>query len=152
MLEYVKHLVQCNCILKQFELANPPIFHQFVAFSVIGEDGNIKPSYAKCNNCAGIHRITEVGYSQKLARETAPTLPDIEEIKTALPEKLVGLLVRYTLDLPTWQEIKFVYENEMWGRPIILHREEENGEKYGKYLTLAGKTLWTIDSFSTEDI
>ena len=32
------------------------------------------------------------------------------------------------------------------------YSEEENGEKYGKYLLIAGKSLWTIDSFTTEDL
>jgi hypothetical protein len=152
MLEYIKHLVQCNCVLKQFELIEPPVFHKFVVFSVVNEDVSIKPSYAKCNNCGGIHRVTEVGVSEKLRRESAPTIPDAEEIKTSLPEKLVGMLLKYSLELPTWQEIKFIYENEMWGRPVILHREQEGEERYGKYLVIAGKSLWKIDSFSTEDV
>lgn len=152
MLEYIKHLVQCNCVLKQFELIEPPVFHRFVVFSVINEDVSIKPSYAKCNNCGGIHRVTEVGVSEKLRRESVPTIPDAEEIKTSLPEKLVGLLLKYNLELTTWQEIKFIYENEMWGRPVILQREQEGEERYGKYLVIVGKSLWKIDSFSTEDV
>lgn len=152
MPEYIKHLVECNCILKQFEDYNPPIFHKFIVFSVINDDGSIKPSFAKCNNCAGIHRVTEVNKSEKLKRESAPTIPTIEEIKTNLPEKFVNILSTFNLELPTWQEIRFVYDHEKWGRAIILQKEEENGERFGKYLLLAGKTLWSIDSFSTEDI
>lgn len=152
MPESIKHLVTCNCILKQFEELDPPIFHKFIVFSVINDDGSIKPCYAQCNNCRGIHKVTEVGVSEKQRRETAPTLPSIEEIKTNLPDKLVELLSKYQIDLPTWQEIRFFYDNEKWGRPIILHREEDGGERFGKYLLLVGKTLWTIDSFSTEDV
>lgn len=152
MPESIKHLVECNCILKQFEDYDPPVFHKFIVFSIINDDGSIKPCFAKCNNCGGIHKVTEVGSSQKLKRESNPTIPTIEEIKTNLPEKLVELLVVYNLELPTWQEIKFVIENEKWGRPIILQKEEEQGERYGKYLLVAGKTLWTINSFSTEEV
>ena len=96
-------------MLKQFELIEPPAFHKFIVFSIINQDGSIKPSYAKCNNCDGIHKVTEVGVSEKLKRESSPALPDIEEIKTNLPDKLVELLVRYNLDLPTWQEVQFVF-------------------------------------------
>jgi hypothetical protein len=152
MLEFVKHLVTCNCILKQYEDADPPVFHKFIVFSVINEDGSIKPSYAKCNNCGGIHKVTEVGVSQKLKRETIATLPDIEEIKSSLPEKLVSLVEKYKLTLPTWQEIKFVLENEKWERPIILQKDQEGEEIFGKYLVLYGKTLWKVDSFSSEEI
>lgn len=152
MPEAIKHLIECNCILKQFEMVEPSIFHKFVVFSIINDDCSIKPSYAKCNNCGGIHRVFEVNQSEKLRRESAPTMADIEEIKTHLPEKLVSLLSKYKLELPAWQEIKFILEYEKWERPVILHTEEENGEKYGKYLLIAGKSLWTIDSFTTEDL
>ena len=152
MPESIKHLVECKCILKQFELIDPPLFHKFVVFSIINDDGSIKPHFAKCNNCGAVHRVTEVGTSQTLKRETAPNLPTIDEIKTQLPEKLVQLLSAYTLDFSVWQEIKFVYDNEKWDKPIILTKEEEGGEKYGKYLLIAGKTLWSVNAFSTEDI
>ena len=152
MLECIKHLITCNCVLKQFELIEPPVFHKFIVFSIINQDGSIKPSYAKCNNCGGIHKITEVGVSEKLKRESSPALPDVEEIKTNLPEKLVDLLTKYNLDLPSWQEVQFVYNNDKWDRPIILHREQEGQDVYGKFLVLAGKSLWKIESFSTEDV
>ena len=152
MLESIKHLITCNCVLKQFELIEPPVFHKFVVFSVINEDGSIKPSYAKCNNCGGVHKVTEVGVSQKLKRESTPALPDIEEIKTSLPEKLVALLSRYNLELPSWQEIQFVYNNEKWDKPIILQKEQDDQETHGKFLMLAGKSLWKIESFTSEDV
>ena len=152
MLECVKHLVQCNCILKQYENVEPPLFHKFIVFSVINEDGSIKPCYAKCNNCGGLHKVTEVGVSEKLKKETTALLPDIEEIKSNLPEKLVSLLEKYKLDLPVWQEIKSLLENEKWERPVILSREQEGNDYYGKYLVFYGKTLWKIDGYSTEEV
>ena len=152
MLECIKHLITCNCILSQYQDIEPPVFHKFIVFSVINQDGSIKPSHAKCNNCGGIHKVTEVGVSEKLKKETVASLPDIQEIKSTLPEKLVSLLEKYKLQLPTWQEIKFLYENEKWERAIILSREQENNEISGKYLVLYGKTLWKIDGYSSEEI
>lgn len=152
MLEFIKHLITCNCILRQYEEMEPPVFHKFVAFSVINSDGSIKPSYAKCNNCGAVHKVTEVNTSERIKKEDSPLVPDIEEIKASLPEKLVSLLTKYDLDVATWQQIKFVYENEKWDRPIVLHRETQGEDVQGKYLLLAGKTLWRIESFSTEDV
>lgn len=152
MLESVKHLITCNCILRQYEEFDPPIFHKFVVFSVINSDGSIKPSYARCNNCGAIHKITEVGASQRVKKEDSPLVPDVDEIKASLPEKLVGLLVKYDLDTPTWQQIKFNYDNEKWDRPVILYKETQGEDSQGKYLLMAGKTLWAIESFSTEDV
>lgn len=148
---YVKHLVECNCVLKQFEHVHPTIWHKFVVFSIIDDDGTFKPSFVQCNNCRGIHKVLEVGVAEKLKRESAPTLPDEEEIKSALPERLVALISKYNLDIATWQEIKFLYENEQWGKPVVLTKETEGDVTFGKYLLLAGKTLWKVDSFSTED-
>lgn len=152
MLESIKHLITCNCVLRQYEEVDPPVFHMFVVFSVINSDGSIKPSYAKCNNCGAIHKVTEVNTSQRVKKEDSPLVPDTEEIKASLPEKLVGLLVKYDLDVATWQQIKFNYENEKWDRPVVLHKESHGEETQGKYLLMAGKTLWRIESFSTEDI
>lgn len=148
---YTKHLVSCNCVLRQFQDVDPPIFHKFIVFSVINDDGSIKPSYARCNNCAGIHKVTEVGVSEKLKRESAPFLPTVEEIKTTLPEKLVGLIEKYDLDLPSWQEIQFIMEHELWDRYVLLSKESEGTEIYGKMLIIAGKTLWMIKDFSSEE-
>ena len=152
MLESIKHLITCNCILRQYEDIDPPVFHKFVAFSVINSDGSIKPSYAKCNNCGAIHKVIEVNTSQRIKKEDSPLVPDFEEIKSNLPEKLVGILLKYDLDIPTWQLIQFNYENEKWDRAVILHREIIGEETQGKYLLLYGKTLWKIETFSTEDL
>ena len=143
-------------MLKQFELVEPPVFHRFVVFSIVNDDGSFKPSYAVCNHCGAVHRVTEVGVSTQLRRETAPTVLTIPEIKLTLPEKLVELLLPYEreLDLPWWQELKFIYDNEKWGKTIVLAKERDDltGDVSGKYLLLAGKTLWKVDSFSTEDM
>lgn len=98
--------------------------------------------------------MTEVGLSQKLKKETSAVLPDVEEIKTGLPEKLVQLIERYKLDLPSWQEIQFVFENEKWDRPIILFKEQgDNPEDVsGKYLLISSKSLWRVQIFSTENL
>lgn len=152
MLESIKHLVTCNCVLRQYQDVEPAVFHQFIVFSVINQDGSIKPSYAKCNNCGAIHKVTEVNTSERLKKEDSPLVPDLEEIKSTLPKKLVALLSKYDLELPTWQEIKFNHENQKWNRPVVLYREKQGAESQGKYLLMAGKTLWKIESFSTEDI
>ena len=152
-LDFIKHLIICNCTLRQFADRDPPVFHRFVVFSVINSDGSIKPSLAQCNNCGGIHKVTEVGISTKLKKEESGLLPNIDEIKTSLPEKLLQLLIKYDLDLPTWQEIEFIFNNEMWNRLVILYKETEGNETCGKYLLIVGKTLWKVESFSTaEDV
>ena len=81
MLESIKHLITCNCILQQYQEVEPTVFHQFIVFSIINQDGSIKPCYAKCNNCNAIHKVIEVNVSERLKKEDSPLVPDVEEIK-----------------------------------------------------------------------
>jgi hypothetical protein len=147
MKEYIKHMVECNCSLPQFSKVKPPVFHKFIVFSVISENGNLEPSFAECNHCGAIHKVIEVGKTEQLKRETMFGLEKIEEIKTTLPEPVAKLLEAYKVDLPTWQEVKFIYTHEKWGKPVILSKEEQDGVVLGKYLLIVGKDLYKVDSF-----
>lgn len=149
---YAKHLIECNCILPQFLDRYPPVFHKFVVFSVIGDDGVVKPSVASCNNCRGLHNITEVGVSQKLKKESTALLETIDEIKSQLPDKLVETLAPYSPDLVTWQEVRFMYDNDQWGQMIILEKETDGDDVHVKALVLYGKTLWKLTTMSSRDL
>lgn len=145
--DFIKHMVECNCVLPQFKSITPMVFHRFVVFSVITDTGSIEPSYAECNNCGAVHKVTEVGKSIQLHKETMKFLPKIEEIKTTIPEPVARVLETYKAELPTWQEVKFAYDNEVWGRPIILSKEEDGDLVVGKYLLVIGHNLHKVDSF-----
>ena len=150
--EYIKHVVECNCILPQFKATNPPVFHKFAVFSVINEKGDIEPTFVECNNCAAIHKVLEVGKSVQLRKETMKSLPRVDEIKTTIPDAIVKILESYKVDLPTWQEVKFIYDEQKWGRPVILSKEEDAGLVVGKFLLILGLDLYKVDSFvSGED-
>lgn len=160
VLEGIKHTLVCNCILPQLLHVEPPVFHRFVVFSVV-ENGMVKPSHAQCTNCRGVHKVTEIGVSSKLPTEDSDSLVQtIEEIQASLPEKLVSLLTaggtKYNMlvdNLPTWQEIQFHYNNELWGKPTIIAKtvDKKTAAISGKLLLLAGKTLWTIQPFTSSD-
>lgn len=151
MREYIKHMVECNCFLPQYINHKPPIFHKFIVFSIIEENGSIKPSYAECNNCGAIHRVKEVGVSVQIAKEMSAALPKIEEIKTGIPEAVCKILDGYKVDLSTWLEVKFIYDEQKWGKPVILSREEDGEYIVGKYLLILGEKLHKIDTFSSGD-
>lgn len=151
MLEGIKHQIECNCVLPQFSKRNPPIFHKFNVFSIIESNGNVRPSYAKCNNCDAIHKVIEINTSKQLPKENSRLLPSLDEIKESIPEKTRKIIESYTLDLPTWQELEFIYENEKWGKSIILFKEEDDGKTVGKYIVILGKTLFKIEKFVLND-
>ena len=148
--EYIKHLVECKCVLPQFKHVDPPRWHHFVAFSEIDQTGLVIPCFVQCNNCGIIHKVTEVGTSSILGRDDLPSLPNLEDIKSGLPEKLVSILEKYESELPTYQEAAFILEHKLWGRFVILTKEVVDGILLGKYLLILGDTLWKVNSFQEE--
>lgn len=151
MKECIKHTIECNCILPQFKNTIPTVFHKFVVFSIINEDGNLKPSYINCNNCGAIHKVLEVGQSIQTPKESISILPKIEEIKTQLPKQLVDILESYKCELHVWQELKFIFDEQKWGKTVLLTKETDGDFSVGKYVLVFGTNFFKVDSFSTED-
>ena len=148
--EYTKHLIECKCVLPQFKQVDPPRWHHFVVFSEIDETGSVIPSFVQCNNCGIIHRVTEVGTSSILRRDDLPSLPNLEEIKSGLSEKIVSILEKYDAGLPIYQEVAFIFFFFLWGRMVILNKEVVDGLMVGKYLLIIGEALWKINGFEEE--
>lgn len=152
MPEYVKHLVECKCILPQYRTMNNPPFHKFIVFSELEENtALVKTSFAQCPSCGAIHRVNEVGLSKILNKDSMLSLPSIEDIKLGMPERLAAILERHECDLPTWQEVDFIVKNQLWGRPVILTKEREGEMVYGKVMTILSPNLQKIDSFERFD-
>jgi hypothetical protein len=128
-----------------------PVFHKFTVFSVINSDGNIIPSYAKCNNCDAIHKVLEVGKSRQLSKESSNFLPNLTELKHSIPENIKEILESYKVDITTWQEAQFIYQNEKWGKNIILFKEENDGKISGKFLLILGRTIFKIEQFTINE-
>jgi len=148
--DYIKHRIDCKCILSQFKNLDPPIFHKFIVFSVIDCDGSCVPSYAQCNNCGTLHRVTEIGKSQLVNKESISSIRKTEEIKLSLPARLVGLLEQSEIDYPTWQEAEFVMLNQLWGKAIILTKDNDGNNIVGKYIVILGQDLYRIETFEKE--
>lgn len=149
-LDYIKHLVECNCVLPQFKHTDPPLWHHFVVFSEINEKGEVIPSFVQCNNCGMVHKVTEVGVSSTMKKDTLPALMTVEDIKSSLPEKLLAELEKHELGLPTYQEVAFIREHKLWGRSVLLTKDEVDGILVGKALQIIGETLWRVTQFQEE--
>lgn len=148
----IKHLVQCNCILPQYRNSNPPVFHEFPVFSVVNDNNEFLAHYAECNNCSAQYKITEVGQAQRLPREISSKVPKLSDCKLQIANpKLVATLEQYDCTLPTWQEVIYILENQEWGRPVILTKENDGGIISGKYMIVLGEQLFKIDTYSNEE-
>lgn len=147
---FIKHLIECNCVLAQFKNVEPPKWHHFVVFSEIDERGEIIPAFVQCNNCGLVHKVVEVGVSVVMKRDDLPSITTLDDVKSGLPERLVSILVKHECELPTYQEVMFILEHQMWGRSVILTKEVLDGFMVGKYLLILGDSLWKLNSFQEE--
>lgn len=149
--DYIKHLITCRCHLPQYEQMDPIPSHKFVVFSELDENDMFKHSYAQCNNCGIIHRVTELETSYTIKKESLMALPNIEDIKTTVPEWLIGILSQYQCELHVWQEAKFIIDNGLWGRFVVLTKERDSTIVFGKALHIIGTKLYKIENFERND-
>jgi hypothetical protein len=151
---FVKHLIECNCILPQFKSQKDVVFHKFIVFSEIDTNDKVIPTIVKCNNCGAAHRIIEINKSELNRNEDTKSAITIEDIKISLPEKLSIILERYECELPTWQEVDYIFSNELWGKEVILVKSIEQTLKTSTIsittLLIAGKTLFKVNKFERE--
>ena len=145
----IKHLVKCSCVLPQFK--NELLQHQFVVFSII-EDDVVKIKYAQCNNCGIIHKVIDLCKSEITKSEHSTALVDLDDIKISLPKNLVIILEKYDVDLPTWEQVKFYFDNKLWGNFIILVSENLDNIIQGKYLVILNENTFNVKSFSRETV
>lgn len=147
------HLIKCRCVLPQFKNKKDPINHQFVVFSIIDNNDNVKVKFSQCNNCGIIHKIIDICKSEIIpSKENLNSILSIDDIKTSLPSNLVDILERNQLDLPYWEQAKFIFENKKWGEFVLLAQEEEQSIKQGKYVRIMSETFFKVETFSREDI
>lgn len=148
-----KHLIKCRCILPQFKREENPPSHHFVVFSVINDDGSVIPRYSQCNNCGIVHKVVDLCKSEIIVgKETMPALVTIADIKTSLPENLVAILELNQADLPTWEMVSFIVENQKWGDIVILSSDSDENLRQGKYVRIIGERLAKVESFIREEI
>jgi hypothetical protein len=149
----IKHLVECRCILPQFKRREYPILHKFPVFSVIDENDRVIPKFTQCPNCGIIHKIVDVCVSEiQVGREDIRAINTIDEIKLALPEKLVGLLEGYDLPISTWEEAQFIVENKLWGRFVVVDTETFHDATTGKFVKILGEYIYKVETFTRSDI
>lgn len=145
--EGIKHLVQCHCVLPQYRGRTVPVFHKFVVFSVV-EDDKVTPKIVNCGNCGAVHKVFEIGRSEiVIGKDDSRSAITVADITPSIPVDLQELLSTYNVDIATWEEVAFSLENEVFGKPIVLLREEVDGTTQGKYLEIVSRTKFKVVPF-----
>jgi hypothetical protein len=128
---YIKHLIECQCILKLYEKNTVPIYHKFPVFSEVDEAGNVKEKYASCNNCQIIHKVTGpftsvIQWGKEGIKSYVKTIDDVK-FNLDIPQKIIDVLDREKVDISTWEQLEFIVENKLENE-IIKIKEEDLGE------------------------
>jgi hypothetical protein len=127
-MDYIKHLIECQCTLKIYENRSKSVYHKFVVFSLL-EDDQIKEKYVLCNNCDILHRVYEINKSEiKWGNEGLKSLVTTkDDVKFNLESQgfsdLANILEVNLIDTPEWEYIDYLFENEKEGN-IILEKSE----------------------------
>jgi len=149
MKQFVKHLVECQCILPQYKTRAEPVFHKFVVFSEIDNYGNVVPKYAQCNHCSVIHRVHNIAQSEILfGNDESVSIVSIDDIKPSLPQNVITILETYNCDIATWEQVLFIIENKLWEQNVVLTTEAVNDKIQGKLLKFTGPNLVKIEQYS----
>ena len=147
--QYQKHLVTCRCILPQYKKSGN--LHRFVVFSTIENDIVIE-KFTRCNNCNVVHRVYDICKSEIINTDEFRGLITIDDIKLNLNNKnLSDILDKYNCDIATWENVKFIIDNNLWGNFVTLTNESADGFNVGKYLVIISETLFKIESFSNRE-
>lgn len=147
-MEGIKHLIECKCILPQMKNKNPIIFHSFVVFSTINDEGSVNEKFSQCNNCGVIHRIYDICKSEIISKESHAAVQTAYDVSLSIPTELSNILTTYKCDISSWEHVQFIYENELWGEKIILVKETNENDISGKFLVIEGKLKFKIEPFS----
>jgi hypothetical protein len=148
----VKHLVKCVCVLPQLSKLPKPPSHEFTVFSVYDDSNNeFESTFVQCSNCGIVHKITDICMSTILrGREDLSSVITLNDVKNAIPEKLVAVLEHHKADLPTWQQVSWIVENKLWGSSVVLTSEYIDGTRQGKSLVVMGESIFKIVPFTNE--
>tara|TARA_B110000467_G_C18268583_1_gene450909 strand:+ start:177 stop:590 length:414 start_codon:yes stop_codon:yes gene_type:complete len=130
---------------------DPPI-HQFIAFSIQEKNRTIE-KLVTCNNCGVVHRILEVCRSEILNNfEGTNSSLTMEDIALQLKESVRDILESYKKELPDYEHINFMIQEECIGDFIVLSQEFNDGRKSGKILKYKGKGKFEIEPFSRSEV
>ena len=148
----VKHLLQCRCILPTMKNKSNPPLHSFVVFS-IQENNKVVEKLSTCNNCGVVHRVYEVCQSEILNNfEGTSSSLTVDDINLMLPDSVSSIMSTYERELPDYEQIKFILDENRVDEFVVLSQEFNEERKTGKVLKYKGKGKFEIEPFSRSEI
>ena len=133
---YIRHLVECQCILSIFRNNTVPVYHKFSVFSKFDDDGFVEKKYVTCNNCDSLHEISDICRSEiKWGKDTLIGLVNTkDDIKFNLisqnKQNIVEILEKNNCDISVWELVEHVIDNNLEETVVLDKKEVENNIIY----------------------
>jgi len=131
-MNYINHLIECQCILPIYKNHTKPVYHKFVVFSEVANDEELVEKYVACNNCECIHLVKEVFKSELMwgkdyFKNFVNTIQDIKfNLISSNLENVVNILEENNCEVSIWENVYFLIENDIEDKVTISRKEVEN--------------------------
>ena len=128
-MNYIKHLIECQCTLHIFKNKTTPIYHKFAVFSNLDKNDNVIPKYVMCDNCDIVHYVNEISKSEiKWGKESLKSLivtkDDIKFNLSSLGfDNIVDILERNNLPLADWESAFYFIDNKL-NATLVFNKQE----------------------------
>ena len=147
-MNFIKHTIQCHCILPQYRNREDPVFHKFVVFSKIDESDTLVSKYVNCNHCSVVHKIYDVCKSEIIVgKEDISSVVTIDDISLMIPSDIVSVMESYECDLPTYEHVLHILQYKLFKESVVLTRDVMEDEVVGKKLSFDKAGMVSIESF-----
>lgn len=132
-MKYLKHLIECQCILPQYKKQDKILFHKFPVFSLFKENVNQDFSepiekYVKCNNCDAVHRVYDICKSELIKNSDNYTdlVTSLEDLKYAIPAELIEILSKNQMDIADYEMCAHLIEIKGTDKIILTKKDVGN--------------------------
>jgi hypothetical protein len=145
--DYVKHLIECHCVLPQYRNRQEPVYHKFPVFSIL-ENDSVVEKLVRCNNCDAVHRVFDVCKSEIYIGDLdLSSIGTSKEILSEMPDALRESLAPLNLDICTLEHILWCIENEK-NEKIPLRRDTVKEKIFVKFISFKSGGKWKFETES----
>jgi hypothetical protein len=148
-----KHLIECHCYLKIYNLNEKNLNHKFPVYSKVDINNKVVPKFVKCNNCESLHYVYDICKSElRGGKEDTQITTSIDDLVLMLPDKLTNLLNKLKCDISIWEHCLDVIEEKRWGESIVVKREIIDENYQLKILDINSENNFKIKNKTIESI
>jgi hypothetical protein len=79
------------------------------------------------------------------------SIVSVDDIIATIPDNVVSILDSHKCDISVWENVKFIYDNDLWGETVVIAKDQVNDSSQIKILTIKSESRVKIDSHIRKD-